>query len=344
MDIDTTRRLARVLLPLITTHKPHLETSALPASILATRALVSLHPGRARGTDGFGLLWPSEVDHGAEPRFQDLHGHGAFIGSLVGLQLAPMFWWVGMLVGGVVGYFAYNAGEVLRAVPRAWQMARAVWWQILGVDYAEAFRQFGRTCVHVLLALGLGALIIPAVVLCATAVGIVWVMEVVVALTRFLPASPWVYAFGTPQDLMATLFISLIVGGFIAAVALVVWSDSRDWDELKIFLRQRKGWVALLLLYKASPLGWLTWYLPKLLWLVLPLLPAAAQAIVAFWWTLFKLIHSNQRLLCGVDAAIGAAVGIFAHNPLVGALVGGVVGVLNFELISKRWLKLVPTT
>lgn len=273
---------------------------------------------------------------------------GAFVGALVGLQLAPVFWWVGMLVGGAVGYFAYNAGEVVRAVPPAIRLARTVWEEVLDVDYWGAFRQFGRVSVLALLTLGKAALVLPALVLSVAVVGLVSVMEVVVALTRFLPTSPWVYAFGTTGDLLATLMFSLLVGMFICCVAFDIWGWTRPdkytgWNEFRVFLRQRKGWIALMLLYKASPLGLLTWYLPKLLWLMLKILPAAAQAIVAFWWTLFKLIHSDRRLLCGVDAALGAAVGIFAHNPLLGALVGGVVGVLNYEIVSKRWLKLVPT-
>ena len=54
------------------------------------------------------------------------------------------------------------------------------------------------------------------------------------------------------------------------------------------------------------------------------------------------LIHSDVRLLCGTDAAIGAGIGYLAHNPLIGALAGGILGLANYELVSIRWLKLVP--
>lgn len=59
-------------------------------------------------------------------------------------------------------------------------------------------------------------------------------------------------------------------------------------------------------------------------------------------WKLFKLIHSQKRLICFVDAVIGGTIGFYYHNPLVGAAVGGLLGMVNYELVSVRWLKLVP--
>lgn len=65
---------------------------------------------------------------------------------------------------------------------------------------------------------------------------------------------------------------------------------------------------------------------------------------IRFGRELFILIHSELRLLCGVDAAIGATIGYFAGNAVVGAVAGGLIGVLNYEVISKRVLHLAPRT
>lgn len=60
----------------------------------------------------------------------------------------------------------------------------------------------------------------------------------------------------------------------------------------------------------------------------------------------FILIHSELRLLCLFDGGMGAVVGTLIvgtlTGTLVGALAGGIFGVLNFEIVSKRILKLVP--
>jgi hypothetical protein len=88
------------------------------------------------------------------------------------------------------------------------------------------------------------------------------------------------------------------------------------------------------------------WIVPKGIlggvWRILCLIPASAFAIGRFFQYLFKLTHTEIRLLCGVDAAIGAAIGFYFHNAFIGAIVGGLWGVMNFELFSIRLLKLVP--
>ena len=60
----------------------------------------------------------------------------------------------------------------------------------------------------------------------------------------------------------------------------------------------------------------------------------------------FILIHSELRLLCLLDGGLGAVAGTLIvgtlAGTLVGALAGGVFGVLNFEIVSKRLLRLVP--
>lgn len=68
----------------------------------------------------------------------------------------------------------------------------------------------------------------------------------------------------------------------------------------------------------------------------------AVSALAMFFVALIRIIYSDMRLLCGTDAALGAAIGYFAGNPIIGAAAGGIIGVLNFELVSKRLLKLVP--
>jgi hypothetical protein len=75
-----------------------------------------------------------------------------------------------------------------------------------------------------------------------------------------------------------------------------------------------------------------------------------------FVWKLFKLVHSNERLLCLVDASIGAAIGRFYFEntfavgkylilkALLGLVAGGIWGLVNYEIVSKRILHLVPAT
>jgi hypothetical protein len=66
----------------------------------------------------------------------------------------------------------------------------------------------------------------------------------------------------------------------------------------------------------------------------------------------FRLIHSDKRVLCAVDAGLGASAGyFFLLKPdmdlltemafvLSCGLIGGALGFLNWELVSKRLLGL----
>lgn len=61
----------------------------------------------------------------------------------------------------------------------------------------------------------------------------------------------------------------------------------------------------------------------------------------------FVYIHSTERVVCFVDIALGVAVAYTLVSPTLPAMLTGgglglVFGVLNYELISVRLLKLAP--
>lgn len=84
-------------------------------------------------------------------------------------------------------------------------------------------------------------------------------------------------------------------------------------------------------IYIYYPVKGIAWAVPRI--------PSGLMILARFVKTVFVLIHSDLRLLCGIDSLIGAAVGYFTGNVLVGALTGGVLGVVNYEIVSKKILK-----
>lgn len=77
--------------------------------------------------------------------------------------------------------------------------------------------------------------------------------------------------------------------------------------------------------------------------------PKTKQAIFNFLIVsgkFFKLafinIHSDIRLLCGVDSALGATAGYLLGNALYGGLIGVMFGLINYYVISIKVLKLQP--
>jgi hypothetical protein len=73
-----------------------------------------------------------------------------------------------------------------------------------------------------------------------------------------------------------------------------------------------------------------------------------------FVWHLFKLVHSEKRVLCAVDGTLGGAISYiwFAKSAVsfpeqavllvFGGMLGAAFGVLNWEIVSKRILHIAP--
>lgn len=247
---------------------------------------------------------------------------GAGIGSLVALEMARAFWWIGLLVGGLTGYLSYEWRAVLRAIPAAYRAARG--WQ------SEPFfwPYTGWTMLLI-------ASVIFDIFL------IVGIPQVAVGNELPSPLALLVI-YGSMTTVVAALVIS-------ASGAIGVATGSVEVAHRNSAIEaHRKGCYAF-----APPLV-LFWHLPRGIWWVARRLPRAmivtvvgiARGVVAFArfmkrfaWELFLRIHSEMRLLCGVDAMLGAAVGYFAGSAIIGALAGGIFGVLNYAIVTERWLK-----
>ena len=66
------------------------------------------------------------------------------------------------------------------------------------------------------------------------------------------------------------------------------------------------------------------------------------KEIGCFFARAFRYVHSERRTLCFVDAFLGAIAGFFLGSAILGAGIGAVLGVINYEIVSIRWLKIVP--
>jgi hypothetical protein len=238
---------------------------------------------------------------------------GAFLGTLVGREMIPALTWVGTLVGGFVGYISYEFNKVLRAIPEAGRLATS-WWPS---------KDWWKKCLR-------AALVSPFFVATCT-------------LPLFLFARTLQVQEGGGSWTIS-LLLATIVGAFMAS--LISISIPEKGEDAAVKLR------AVFITY--NPVNLYLWIIPKGLvmtvWWLISHIPAGVKAlghlvvvVVLFFKHLAILIHSDVRLLCGVDAAIFATLGsFFPGNIILYALAGGLFGLANYEVVSKKWLKLVP--
>lgn len=227
---------------------------------------------------------------------------GGGIGAFVALQMWQPFWWVGMLVGGLVGYLTYEFNEVRRAIPIAWRKVanwhpNKEWWGI----FLQLFP---------VLVIGL-----PGTIL--------------LSLFVFGCAVRYMRGFDFPADYMLLLLnlgATVMLSAEVASDGANQIVDGRK--DLATTLRNYQKYTIFGVYFVILPQGVLL----------------AMRWIAQFSRYLFFIIHSEMRLLCGLDATIGAAIGYWLGNAIIGALAGGIFGLANFEIVSRRWLKLVPMT
>lgn len=234
---------------------------------------------------------------------------GSGIGALVALSLWQPIWWLGMLVGGLVGYLSYEFKAVIAAIPMAWRVATT---QAQRITWAKTW----ETITLII------AFLTTAVTMMTPPILVTW------------------FAFAVHNDYQGLAAVGML-GIMFSTVGSGVFAGTQ-------ILEKRMGLGRFILRYNI-----LTAYAyilaQLLLWAarVVMRIPIAigVAAIVGgkFFWNLFIEVHSDIRLLCGLDAALGAAVGYYFGNALIGALVGGVFGVVNYKVISEWWLRLVPS-
>lgn len=262
---------------------------------------------------------------------------GAFLGAIFALQLNQYFWWVGMLVGAGLGCLSFEFKTVVAAIPQAWSAT------VKTLDEYQ-LRIFMALELWLYMAVSAGGVVLAGYSLSwlngfRSLEGIALIGN-----PNFLRTMSWVIA----TDLSLVMIASVVVVVVAFCLSILALDEGLEDDHGSTLKESRQLYLAVnplsLLFTIPAALVYGLYRLVK----QLPKVSGAIMAVLKFLgtllWHLFKLIHSETRLLCGVDAAIGAAIGYYFGSPIIGALAGGLLGVINYEMVSKRWLKLAPAS
>ncbi len=233
---------------------------------------------------------------------------GAGTGVLLSMEFPLLLWWVGTLIGGLVGYLSYEWKQVVAAVPVAFKKVISMRrvpapLRILFWSFTNAF--FWVFNVFMVLA------------------PVTFVGQNPVSLTSFLLGNSFFSAF-------LSFFWAILMLGNVSSED-VDWATS-DWREnMKISF---------------PPIFWL-WQVPKFLFTeAIPFLAVLIFRDISLGFydiccEIFLIVNSERRRICGMSALLGGTVGHFAgNNVLIGMIAGASFGFLFFELVSKRLLGL----
>lgn len=231
---------------------------------------------------------------------------GAFIGALAALQLG-YFWWLGSLLGAIIGFIVYD----IKAIPVA--MRQSIHWHP---------SKNARTNMKALL-LAISPGIAIGMLLAAFVIGLGVLSNVenkeTVTLVR-------VTTFARLSCLLSP------IGIFVSFVWML--------DELSY-----KGNNAVKAAILFSPIALpftFAFYAIKYAFagMRFAVLRAPRATVTVAKRTLHVLvvINNDTRLLCAVSAGLGACIGYFAGNAIIGAITGGIIGTVTHASVRSKKL------
>ena len=249
------------------------------------------------------------------------------IGGGVGAFLAHQFWYpslwstlLGFIAGGLVSYLDYEFKTVLRAIPVAWNRTTGwrpdkEWWRLYFTALPASISMTANLCI-------------------------------IMMLLFFVVSNGDRDAFFEFTCIIWAIGIAYFAG--INCLFILPHGEGKRPTPAKV----RSD---LAIFYKFNPFYLYLWFIPKHAlkgaWWVIKRIPKAVAVtltfVVKFTKNFLRIIHSELRLLCLIYGGIGAIAGTLIADTLtgtfVGALAGGVLGVISFEAIFKRILHLVPS-
>lgn len=256
---------------------------------------------------------------------------GATTGTIAALFAAVQFghglWILGPLLGGCVSYLSYEFSNVLQALGDACREIRS--------EYHSGFfltREKLTNLLRKVVWLGMFALwlvLIPCTGFC-------WV----------LPVSVFVFGY---TEVSVGLICALSLMSFMLGLMLNLIYYRGESDKIESLVLKDK----FVCLINTNPIPVVCRWLPRrIIWCVVRI-PKFLRLLCRVAKRVFIRIHSEMRLLCFTDGLIGGTAGYLFRGALsdglagtifsviLGGAVGAVCGILNYRLVSIRWLKLV---
>lgn len=233
---------------------------------------------------------------------------GAVFGGFFTLQIWPPLWWIGVLIGALAGYLACSHREVIRAIPEAWRMATRprsrVRLRIFGRNFTTAMIFYSN----------------------------IWPFGIIV-----YASFPWV---------LATVICTICLSGVSLFFALLISSSHGSVEARRGISEMHRfhplyvyGSLLPSLLRKAARQT--VRFAPQLAASAVMAIVTVLIACARFVRYLFLLIHSEARMICAFDAAVGAVAVYFTNSLLIGAAVAAAAWAINYEILAKRVLRTI---
>ncbi len=285
---------------------------------------------------------------------------GAFC-CAVALMFAPVYWWFGLIAGIAGGYISYEFREVCKAIPIALRAARrgsvSAWDSVIAKERAWFFKphpfHYFAVIVVVPPYLWLMYYFVRELMGPFTSIGEIVIFSLIMLVFEVAIFVEMVLIAIGPLAILA--FIGARVGErcYWWPFLMPTISTKKDVQRLKAKgLRREPLNYINLARWVVEGLGLTILFFIWTLWKYLAIAAWATLCFLGrFAWHLFRLIHSEKRVLCAIDGTLGGAVSYIwfasasmsfleqAVLVIFGGLLGSAFGIANWEIVSKRILR-----
>ena len=264
---------------------------------------------------------------------------GSFIGGIVALDINHFFphayglWVIGALIGGASAYIAVDFKNFCAGVVSAYH--RTIAWRPYGLYWRAWFANWVKIwCV-------IPTLVMLQILLlfCLT-----YLMDGTIDVDK---VPPLLYVIVFAWATMSLTLGSVLSFAEVMRDTRVIKTDAEYAEYLR--LKREKGYLYA---RNLNPFGAIFWTVYGVVWLIVHF-PHVISLLLSSLWTLaklgarfiremFVLVHSSRRVLCFADATLGTTIGYALGSAIIGAFAGMLLGAINYELVSVRWLRLVP--
>jgi hypothetical protein len=254
---------------------------------------------------------------------------GSFFGGAIAREIAASFElgayfiWLGVVYGAVIGWSTYRLGTVWSAVKQV--AKKMIMWR---PDY-----KFWRYVWHDFLQIQ-NAVLSVAIFICS----LFWIWALIKGIPKENIFGAW----------FALFFIAFIIEGIILTDRFESYSVV-TYEPLNLNPKRYNPFT--IHFHVVYWFGWSILTIIKYIyrWVkedMFKQITTVSKFGCTFLWRVFVLIHSRERTICAVDSAVGSIIaysfGYGLAGLLVGATAGALLGLVNYELVSVRWLKLLP--
>lgn len=281
---------------------------------------------------------------------------GGVLFCIAALLVSPRYWWLGMAAGFAGGYLSYEFRSVLAAIPTAWKAAKRTGAGATSTMFMSWRNWWARPHPFLFAAVPI-VLVLQAAWFYNTPYEQTWGRRPTSMTYIMLPI---LY---TELYVIGVGVLTMILSGVASIGAFrdnAFWKGVHDtpryveevraqgYREVTLTYQNAYPWVLMGAWMIGKFFCWTIWKFAALaLWF-------GVLFIGRFCWYLFRLIHSDRRLLCAVDGTLGGVTSYFMLGTSVmtlpemfmligfGGILGAAFGVVNWELVSKRILRLAP--